>query len=391
MTSSIRSNRQKIVRWPRLHVVMILHSFHSPLVSQSDPTFTVQAFIDLVNRHEQSFYSFVHKVHSKGQGLFDNLMKWIERFLTAIREGIGASDLGGEGSKIVLETVLPAGDEERSRILEEVDKVMHWHYLNKIAHEEKLRSRFRRAQKGAESDADAEDEATQVLINGIAKEFDFSELVKGDADELAAEESDEDDEDDDSDDYDDGGSDEDDDDSESQTESGETGEVVNLQTFSVHSSAPRFKAETTEMVAQRTTPEVSGPLRSQSLLSSPPLASRTRTTSLRSTKSMLLRQPLIDIPPVPPLPVHLDKPLPPRPPGPSSTNLSRRRSIGHLASPENDSINDPHPSPASPRRSPRKQRKKAATTTEPPELKYIPTLLPIFVEMVCHGILFALF
>ena len=39
----------------------------------------MQIFIDLIQRHEQSFYSFVHKVHSKGAGLFDSLTKWVER------------------------------------------------------------------------------------------------------------------------------------------------------------------------------------------------------------------------------------------------------------------------------------------------------------------------
>jgi hypothetical protein len=342
-------------------------------VLQSDPSSTVQAFIDLVNRHEQSFYSFVHKVHSKGHGLFDNLMKWIERFLTAIREGIGASDLGGEGGKMALETVLPAGDEERATIMAEVDKVIHWHYLNKIAHEEKLRTRFRRAQKGAETDADAEDEATQVLINSVAREFDFSDLATANADELAAEESDEDDED--SDDYDDD-DESDDDGSEYETDSEEDP--------SVHLTieSPLFRAESTQ-VARLSPPENPGLSRSQTSPPSRPVA-RSRTLSLHSTKSMKLpgkRQPTVDPPPVPPLPVHLDKP---RPPGPSSADLARRRSTGHLASPEHGPSGDPHPPPPPPRRAPRKPRRKAAATTQPPELKYIPTLLPIFVEMVCR-------
>ena len=332
----------------------------------------------------------MHKVHSKGHDLFDNLMKWIERFLTVIREGIGASDLGGEDSKMVLETVLPAGDEDRARIMEEVDKVVHWHYLNKIAHEERLRTRFRRAQKGAESDADAEDEATQVLINGVAREFDFSDLARANADELAAEESDEDEDDyDDDDDSDDDGT-SDDDSSEYETDSDETQEDINPQVPSVHSStiqSPLLRAETTPVVARLTPPENPGLSRSQTSLPSRPVAPRPRTLSLRSIKSMKLpgrRNPTVDAPPVPPLPVHVGKPLPPHPPVLSSPDLSRRRSTGHLTSPEHGPSGDPHPPPP-PRRPSRKPRKKAATTTQPPELRHIPTLLPIFVEMVCHG------
>ncbi|KAF8138262.1 hypothetical protein EV363DRAFT_1519625 [Boletus edulis] len=330
-------------------------------LSQSDPSSTVQAFIDLVNRHEQYFYSFVHKVHSKGQAVFDNLMKWIERFLTAIREGIGASDLGGSGNKITLETLLPAGGEERAKIMEEVDKVVRWHYLNKITHEERLRSRFQRAQKSAKTDADAEDEATQVLINGIAGEFDFGDLVRANADELAAEESEE-DTDEDSDDYEDGSDDDDtsdDDLSKSGAESNEIEQDKSLQTHSVHSSTIQ-----PQMVAPLPSPGTSGLLRSQTLSSS--VAPRPRSISIRSTKSMQQpskRHPTVDAPPVPSLPVHLDKPLPP----------------GPLAIPELDPSGDPHP----PSRHPRKPRKKVAAMIQPPELIHIPTLLPIFVEMVC--------
>ena len=164
-------------------------SFFPLLVSQSDLSATVQAFINLVNRHEQSFYTFVHKVHSKGQGLFDSLMKWVERFLTVIREGIGASGVDEENSRISLDTVLPVGGEERAKIMQEIDQVMRWHYLNKIAREEKLRSRFGRAQKDGEKDADAEEEATRDLINDVAREFDFGVLLRANADELAEEES----------------------------------------------------------------------------------------------------------------------------------------------------------------------------------------------------------
>ncbi|KAG9317278.1 hypothetical protein JVU11DRAFT_1473 [Chiua virens] len=345
-------------------------------LSQSDPSSTVQAFIDLVNRHEQSFYSFVYKVHSKGQGLFDSLMKWIERFLTAIREGIGAANLDGQENKIALETLLPAGGEERVRIMEEVDKVIHWHYLNKISHEEKLRRRFRHAQNGAQADAEAEDEATQVLINDIAREFDFGELARANADELAAEESDEDehsDEDDeDEDDESDGDSSNDEDSDEHETDSDEVEEPAT----SMHQTL----SETLELT--RVEPIQTAALsRSQSVAPSS-VTPRQRSFSLRSIKSMkVLRErelSVADAPPVPPLPVHLNKALPPRPPESTSASFSQRRSTGRLnPSPGQDS-GDPHP----PSRRPRKQRKKAGTATQPPELKHIPTLLPIFVELV---------
>ena len=153
--------------------------------SEQDPHRTVQIFIDLVQRHEQSFYHFVHKVHSKGEGLFDDLMRWVELFLTLVREGLG--------EPISLEFLLPHTGKERADILAEVDKVALYHYKLKVIYEEKLRRRFGRAQvsNGQENDADAEDEVTQALVNGVVGEISFGELVQGDAIDLAAEETDE--------------------------------------------------------------------------------------------------------------------------------------------------------------------------------------------------------
>ena len=101
---------------------------------------TVQAFIDLIQRHEQSFYNFVHKVHSKGEGLFDSLIRWIELFLTLVREGMGPP--------ISLEFLLPASEKDRADILSEVDAMATYHYKTKVVYEDKLRRRFGRAQAG---------------------------------------------------------------------------------------------------------------------------------------------------------------------------------------------------------------------------------------------------
>ena len=142
-----------------------------------DPHKAVQTFVDLVQRHEQAFYSFVHKVHSKGEDLFEGLMHWIELFLTLIREGLGHS--------ISLEFILPHAGEDRESIMKEIDQVALYHYKLKVAYEEKVRRRFGRAM------ADQGDEAAQELVNGVVRELSFGELVKGDANDIFAEESDE--------------------------------------------------------------------------------------------------------------------------------------------------------------------------------------------------------
>ena len=146
-------------------------------VSQEDPHRTVQAFVDLVRRHEQMFYSFVYKVHSRGGSLFDNLMKWIEIFLTIVRDGIG--------DQTSLEFLLPHTGPEREAIMKEIDGVALYHYKLKLAHEDKLRRRFGRTQK--QSEADAEDEATAALVQGVVNDISFGDLVDGEAEDLAAE------------------------------------------------------------------------------------------------------------------------------------------------------------------------------------------------------------
>ncbi|KAJ2966955.1 hypothetical protein NQ176_g9902 [Zarea fungicola] len=55
--------------------------------ASADPNQTVQAFIDLCARHEHNFYKFVHEVHTHDNGLFTQLMGWIEGILEFLRKG----------------------------------------------------------------------------------------------------------------------------------------------------------------------------------------------------------------------------------------------------------------------------------------------------------------
>ncbi|KAK8865647.1 hypothetical protein IAR55_000792 [Kwoniella newhampshirensis] len=154
-------------------------------LSQEDPGRTVQTFIDLVQRHEQSFYSFVHNVHSKGQGLFENLMGWIELFLTYARSGLP--------QPLDLEFILPSGEEARREVMREVDEVANYHYKLKVAHEEKIRRRFRSAAGpgGGIGEGSTEEAA---LLESVMQTLSIGETTMGDAGELADEESEDDDE-----------------------------------------------------------------------------------------------------------------------------------------------------------------------------------------------------
>ncbi|TFY80348.1 hypothetical protein EWM64_g3666 [Hericium alpestre] len=334
-------------------------------IGQEDPRKTVEVFINLIQRHEQSFYHFVHKVHSKGESLFTGLMRWIELFLTVVREGLG--------EPISLEFLLPHMGTERKEILKELDIVALYHYKLKIAYESKIRRRFGNDQ-GA--DATADEETAQVLVQGVVKDFSFSEIMRGDAEELAAE--DEEDEEDTS-----GSSSEyeyvTDDSSEESDESEHARSVAHSR---IHSRSPR--PPHTAFPVMETTPGSPSSLQAQQQVPHQRSRSRLLSLPLRKSRSLILSgngtasgstRKSVDVPPVPPLPKDIplsarSKPLPPSPGTPSKRPTDRmqtRYSSGHDL-------------PAG--GSPSKQAKRPVDALKPPDLTHIPELLPVFLEMM---------
>lgn len=310
----------------------------------------MQTFIDLIQRHEQDFYSFVHKVHSKGEGLFDSLMRWIELFLTLVREGLG--------DPISLEFLLPHTGQQRKDILQEVDAVALYHYKLKVIYEDKLRRRFGKTQG---TDADAQDEATQALVNGVVGEISFGELVQGDADDIAAEETDDESGDESS--------------SEFETDTDEDDDEDDEEESDVSSQQRRRPARSlTTLIAA---PAAPGTPRSRPESRTPIAPKRSLSLrSLRSTKSSNhAPKHSHDFvpPPVPPLPKNayiaaLSKPLPPSP--------SPRSSAEHMPPPLPPKRREPPPSQST------RKSKKTPEVLKPPDLKHLPELLPVFTEMV---------
>ncbi|CAE6448712.1 unnamed protein product [Rhizoctonia solani] len=279
---------------------------------QLNPHRTVQAFIDLVARHEQSFYAFVHKVHSKGEGLFDSLMKWIELFIGLMREGLG--------NPTSLEFILPhAGGEERAQIIREIDSVALYHYKLKLAHEDKIRKRFGRSANASASVEDQEEAAAQEFMADLARDMQFSDVIRGDAGEITAMESE-------------SGS--------SEYDSEETDE-----TDSTEESDSGSGTGTAESVADRVPPH------------SAPLSEREQTKGRAS----------------------LDVPSPSKPSGHSGLRHARSFSHEH----HSPARKDPTGGRISLRSSPTPQRRrKAAKVLKEPELTLLPELLPLFIELV---------
>ncbi|KAF7798377.1 hypothetical protein EIP86_009598 [Pleurotus ostreatoroseus] len=312
-------------------------------LSQQDPAKTVQIFIDLIQRHEQSFYTFVHKVHSKGEGLFDRLMRWIEQFLTLMREGLGAP--------ISLEFLLPCGGDERMNIMKEVDAVARYHYMLKVQYEAKVRRRFGRMQ--GQNDADAEDRETAALVDSVVRDLSFGELISGDADELAAQDTDEDTT---------TSSDESDSDEDDESESDETSESASSSGSGGYESTLKGKHARQDTL----TP---GLARSHTVGHSP-LSPR----SPRSPRSPLGKQSLDLASPTrqATLPLRSSNSTPQGARTPASPSARRPPYVSE------NGERAPRAAAARPKSPP----KKKPEGPKPPELQYLPKLLPLFVEMM---------
>ncbi|KIJ56683.1 hypothetical protein M422DRAFT_197782 [Sphaerobolus stellatus SS14] len=347
---------------------------------QLDPSSTVKMFVELVQRHEQDFYNFVHKVHSKGAKLFENLLRWIELFINFVREGLG--------EPISLEFLLPHTGQERIDILKEVDAVALYHYRLKVAHETKVRRRFGRGEggevaNGGPTTADQDDLATQALIDDVVRDFNFGDLVNGDVEDLV----DTDSSGEDSEEYD--SSEETTTEEETELESDEEDHVPRPMappspaTRRIPSTAP---LPTLHKRASQSTVTIPGP---------PPKPLRPkRSFSLRlnrSTSDLRRAAKLSDPPPpVPPLPGQLrvpvgEKDVPPLPPplpskeyAPSVQSSSSTQTARGQRSPPADAEQQRASSSAPTK----KKKKKTGPDIQGPELKAIPSLLPLFVEMM---------
>ncbi|CAH7682702.1 hypothetical protein BY996DRAFT_6432492 [Phakopsora pachyrhizi] len=152
-------------------------------VQSRDSQKVVQTFVDLVARHEGAFYEFVHQVHSKGAGLFDGLMHWIELFVNFVRQGLS--------KKVSLETLLPHPEtEERLELMKEIDSIVDYHRKLKIAHHERMVQRLAR---GGPDENDDQDQDV-AFVAGVMRNLNISKIVEEDVGEAANEDAEEDEE-----------------------------------------------------------------------------------------------------------------------------------------------------------------------------------------------------
>ncbi|PHH77868.1 hypothetical protein CDD82_3312 [Ophiocordyceps australis] len=107
--------------------------------ASADPNQTVQAFIDLCQRHEHNFYKFVHEVHTHDNGLFAQLMEWVEGILEFLRKGpkngtlnVNALFEGGVSTNLM----------DRDVAIEEINSLIAWQEARKKWHNDKTRQKM---------------------------------------------------------------------------------------------------------------------------------------------------------------------------------------------------------------------------------------------------------
>jgi len=105
----------------------------------ADPNQTVQAFIDLCQRHEHNFYKFVHEVHLHDDGLFEKLMGWIEGILEFLRQGPKGGKLDINALFIGAASVNQVDPEI---VKSEVNQLILWQESRKKWHWEKTRQKM---------------------------------------------------------------------------------------------------------------------------------------------------------------------------------------------------------------------------------------------------------
>jgi hypothetical protein len=112
----------------------------------ADPNQTVQAFIDLCQRHEHNFYKFVHEVHTHDNGLFTQLMGWIEKILEFLRQGPKAGKLD---INALFTGAASVGQIDQSKAISEIDALVAWQEARKKWHQDKTRQKMAAESGGA--------------------------------------------------------------------------------------------------------------------------------------------------------------------------------------------------------------------------------------------------
>ncbi|KOS19550.1 PX domain-containing protein [Escovopsis weberi] len=107
--------------------------------ASADPNQTVQAFIDLCQRHEHNFYKFIHEVHIHDNGLFAQIMGWIEGILDFLRKGPKNGTLN---MNALFEGGISGGLVDKDKAIEEINSLIAWQEARKKWHSDKTQQKM---------------------------------------------------------------------------------------------------------------------------------------------------------------------------------------------------------------------------------------------------------
>lgn len=113
-----------------------------------DATNTAQPFIDLVQRHEDKFYEFVHNVHAQDKSkLFDNLLGYVDSLFSFVANGFPERiDL----DKITLDAGITT--DEYPALKKEIDELCIYHRSRKQRHLDRKRQKLMSTSDVADSE-----------------------------------------------------------------------------------------------------------------------------------------------------------------------------------------------------------------------------------------------
>ncbi|BFZ54884.1 hypothetical protein PYCC9005_001921 [Savitreella phatthalungensis] len=103
-------------------------------MSTTTPIEQLQAFMNLVERHEESFFRFVHNAHNHDEGLFTDLMGWIDSIVHFLRSG--------KSRLLDLDDLIAITALDEDKLWKEVDDYIHYTVSVKQWRKKKLRAQL---------------------------------------------------------------------------------------------------------------------------------------------------------------------------------------------------------------------------------------------------------
>lgn len=131
----------------------------------ADPNQTVQSFIDLCARHQENFYRFVHEVHLHDNGLFTQLMGWLEGILEFLRHGPRGGKLD---MNALFQGAVDIGKIDKSAAIDEINALIKWQEERKKWHHDKTRQKMAAEGSGSGSGSGSAVASTAEAASGSA-------------------------------------------------------------------------------------------------------------------------------------------------------------------------------------------------------------------------------